>query len=1119
MSDTEKDDSPPRKSSGDHSADSESLQDDNESLAAPATKEQQKQTMKGLGFQLPSPQPQSDSGDDSSEETPDTVEMTSEMLQEDDASSEKKDQAKSHREKKRTSLSERLRKLAGKSSSSRSSFQSPDGKDHVPDGEDHAPDGEDDVPDSKDDYPAEPPTRLLATPDTDAKDGDTDSPQAPDPQPASDEHEPTDEDIASVPEDDSPSMEEPASSAAQDPSRPTQDSSQATVYGPGDEPTDFEDVAETTRISGDDVRPWELDLDDGDNEDNADDKQEQTKEVYDKTDRVSSLPFDVISEAPEEPGENHIDRIEAADEPIAAPTDRVKNPAPDLSIDFDELDEPGERSDSHTDATERIANAPPTQMQQSSNQKPEVEAGDPESSPDSTADAGEATPVSDEAADPRPNTSPTMSELFDSQSMSKHRSGVAPVPESTRPSPPPGQLASTPRREHIERSPSSDPAIMSKLDTDEELSATDRSVEPVPHQEPPQTKPEEPPPQIEPSAKPEPQTTEPAPNTSRGDDTEIDQFETGHTKRFKSPYENEPITPRLTTLEGPATGRDFLINRVRNSIGRGTNNSITVPDQSMSRKHFEIIEKTDDAFIIRDLMAVNGTSLNGILIKEADLFHGDRVEAGHSIFQFVIPGEAPTDSRQRHLVPSASAATLGGTKPAKKKSDSQTRERPAPEDQSFDKLLLVITIVAGVLSVPLMVFLFYSVVLDHDEPEPTQSAYELYFEGVEAFQNQDWDRAGELFEESYQVDPEFGEVQAQLERIEEERRARALIESTEESLDDDISDEVLDKLRAISHDSSYYDDAQALLSLIHQTRASVLFERAQTAYEFGDLEVSRQALDELRAIAPEHEGALSLQEAIDEGIDDWEEEEEEEEESADAEAEPRPTPRPRAQPRPSDEDESTLLGDPFALPSASGDSDDSESDSPRGRSINFTDGYTFYRAGQFGQAISHFETIAESSSGALADRAERTAADIRNYQNSLEAAKQARDNGNFSGAIEHFEQARQADEAVAGSFGRDIANHLASSMARKGLSKLEDEDYSAASDLLGRARAHNAQDSDAATLGRQLEQTATTLYQRAAQLRDNNPDQAAQLCRTVVTMVPPSSEPHQQARQLLDTLE
>lgn len=600
-----------------------------------------------------------------------------------------------------------------------------------------------------------------------------------------------------------------------------------------------------------------------------------------------------------------------------------------------------------------------------------------------------------------------------------------------------------------------------------------------------------------------------------------DDFKGENTEIFNSPFENDPICPRLTTLEGPCAGQEFLINRMRNSVGRATNNTVVIPDLSMSRKHFEIFQQADESYAVKDLMAVNGTGLNGVKVREADLFHGDRIEAGESIFQFLIPGEAPVDNRQRRLIPAVATSTMTARRPG----DLSTSTRKPLERRglNLDRLLLTVTIVAALLCVPLLGFLVYHLSTDEASVSVDDaSAPDLYFAGVEAIQSRQWDRAQALFEQSYEVDPDFGDVTQQLARIERERRAGALIAEARGYDVARINPDVLEGLRDISRESAYHEDAQSLLRLVRHDEAHALFDRAQRAFDEGDIETSAAALSELQAIAPQHEGGRQLEAAINESIEFQREEEQEMARQA-AQANRTASQTSRSTRQNTTRTASTTTApdplDPFADRSGS-----SSQQRPRdsGVVVNFTDGFALYRAENFAEAIAHFETIAEASSGAIAQRAESAAADVRQFRDALAAGDRDLQANRLGDARAHFQRARRADESVAGGtgyFDDTLSERVASTFAREGLQELEAENFASAFDFLTRAQAHHSRESSTRQLARGLEERANSLYIRAVDASRSDPGGAAALCRTILTMVPPSSDIHSRARQLLDEID
>ena len=68
----------------------------------------------------------------------------------------------------------------------------------------------------------------------------------------------------------------------------------------------------------------------------------------------------------------------------------------------------------------------------------------------------------------------------------------------------------------------------------------------------------------------------------------------------------------------------------------------------MSREHV-LFEFSDGGFVLRDLGSTNGTRLNGKDIRVHELDHGDRLEIGEHVFQFVIEDRERTP--QTYYIP------------------------------------------------------------------------------------------------------------------------------------------------------------------------------------------------------------------------------------------------------------------------------------------------------------------------------------------------------------------------------------------------------------------------------------------------------------------------------------
>ncbi len=64
------------------------------------------------------------------------------------------------------------------------------------------------------------------------------------------------------------------------------------------------------------------------------------------------------------------------------------------------------------------------------------------------------------------------------------------------------------------------------------------------------------------------------------------------------------------------------------SIGRLPENTISIANMGVSRRHAKIEEDTDHTYVLTDLNSLNGTYLNGKRIKKVTLHDGDKISIG-----------------------------------------------------------------------------------------------------------------------------------------------------------------------------------------------------------------------------------------------------------------------------------------------------------------------------------------------------------------------------------------------------------------------------------------------------------------------------------------------------------
>ena len=99
------------------------------------------------------------------------------------------------------------------------------------------------------------------------------------------------------------------------------------------------------------------------------------------------------------------------------------------------------------------------------------------------------------------------------------------------------------------------------------------------------------------------------------------------------------MRPRLLVLSGPLKDSTVLLTEGEVTIGREASNGIAVVDPSVSRKHCALFSR-DGKFQVRDLDSRNGTLVNGMVVQEQWLQHGDEIAAGDSSFLFLLEDEA-----------------------------------------------------------------------------------------------------------------------------------------------------------------------------------------------------------------------------------------------------------------------------------------------------------------------------------------------------------------------------------------------------------------------------------------------------------------------------------------------
>ncbi|HEY0159059.1 MAG TPA: FHA domain-containing protein [Thermoanaerobaculia bacterium] len=87
----------------------------------------------------------------------------------------------------------------------------------------------------------------------------------------------------------------------------------------------------------------------------------------------------------------------------------------------------------------------------------------------------------------------------------------------------------------------------------------------------------------------------------------------------------------LICVEGPLVGQEFEIPNGGLVVGR--EGHVRVPDEFLSRRHFEVVREEDGTVRVRDLGSRNGTFLNTLPARNTKIHAGDEIRAGVNRFR------------------------------------------------------------------------------------------------------------------------------------------------------------------------------------------------------------------------------------------------------------------------------------------------------------------------------------------------------------------------------------------------------------------------------------------------------------------------------------------------------
>lgn len=97
---------------------------------------------------------------------------------------------------------------------------------------------------------------------------------------------------------------------------------------------------------------------------------------------------------------------------------------------------------------------------------------------------------------------------------------------------------------------------------------------------------------------------------------------------------------RLRVLSGPNAGEAYDLASGENYIGRHVKNAVVLPSSKVSKRHCVLVASNGE-LVVRDEGSANGTYVNGALVRERSIGHGDRISVGDFVLEVQQSAVAP----------------------------------------------------------------------------------------------------------------------------------------------------------------------------------------------------------------------------------------------------------------------------------------------------------------------------------------------------------------------------------------------------------------------------------------------------------------------------------------------
>ncbi len=313
-----------------------------------------------------------------------------------------------------------------------------------------------------------------------------------------------------------------------------------------------------------------------------------------------------------------------------------------------------------------------------------------------------------------------------------------------------------------------------------------------------------------------------------------------------------PAGAKLIVVAGPRAGDEFPLSGEEDLvIGRATENPVSIPDTSVSRRHC-ILRKTEEGWAVSDLGSGNGTVVNGERVDAEHLLqNGETITIGDTQLTYQDLANA-TDRRALPVRRTGAEAPVRRSIPGRPDAARPRVARGAaaqPADPAKKRKVMLIAAAAlvvvggGLVAAKVAVDAKNEALLAQQlaEQERRGNIAAIFQDGKNLVRDGRWVEAKVKFEEIIAVAPGYPGVRDYLDRANVEIPNQQRLAEAESALGENKLGVAAVALKAVSQDTQQYEKARALRTQLEQKLGERLREATLLMNATGEKPQRREA--------------------------------------------------------------------------------------------------------------------------------------------------------------------------------------------------------------------------------------------------------------------------------------